>query len=82
MTVNTSSNKDLSQKLDVLVEKVTRIEERLLNQPKIDDQKEKNINQKFDTHDKRISSLESNQKWVLLAILGIIINAVMQLVLH
>lgn len=82
MTVNTSSNKDLSQKLDVLVEKVTRIEERLLNQPKIDDQKEKNINQKFDTHEERIKNLESNQKWVVIAILGIVINAVMQLVLH
>ena len=77
-----TTNRNLSEKLDVVVDKVTRIEERLSNQPKIDEQKEKNINQKFETHDERIKNLEANQKWVVIAILGIVINAVMQLLLH
>lgn len=82
MTERPITNKNLNEKIDVLVEKVTRIEEKLVNQPKIDEQKEKNINQKFETHEDRIKNLESNQKWVVIAILGIVINALMQLVLH
>lgn len=77
-----TTNRNLSEKLDVVVEKVTRIEERLSSQPKIDAAKEESIDLKFNNHDRRISSLESNQKWVALAIIGIVINAVMQLILH
>lgn len=80
MTERATTNKNLGEKLEVLLEKVTRIEEKLINQPKIDEQKEKNIDQKFSSHERRISSLESNQKWVVIAILGIVINAVMQLI--
>lgn len=82
MTERQTTNKNLGEKLEVLLEKVTRIEEQLLSQPKIDKEKEKNITQKFETHEERIKNLESNQKWVVIAILGIVINAVMQLVLH
>lgn len=77
-----TTNRNLSEKLDVVVEKVTRIEERLSSHYLIDEQKEKNINQKFETHEERIKNLEANQKWVVIAILGIVINAVMQLLLH
>ena len=77
-----TTNRNLSEKLDVVVEKVTRIEERLSSYYLIDEQKEKNINQKFETHEERIKNLEANQKWVVIAILGIVINAVMQLLLN
>lgn len=77
-----TTNRNLSEKLDVVVDKVTRIEERLSSHYQIDEQKEKNINQKFETHEERIKNLEGNQKLVVIAILGIVINAVMQLLLH
>lgn len=76
-----SATKDINKKLDDLVEKVTRIDERLSRQPLIDDQKEKNIKQRFDDHDRRIVGLETNQKWVVIAILGMVINAIAQLII-
>lgn len=75
-----SATREIDKKLDDLVEKVTRIDERLSRQPLIDKAKEENVAQKFSDHERRISGLETNQKWVVLAVLGVVINAIVQLI--
>lgn len=82
MSEQPTTNKNLDEKLDTVIEKVTRMEETLKNLPKIEEQKEKNIAQKFETHEKRINNLENNQRWVIIAVLGTVANAIMQLILH
>lgn len=84
----TVSNKVL-KKLEVMQEdmtdikvKVAQISTKIENQPLLDDAKHSTLEEKIANHDKKINNLESNQKWVVIAILGIIINAVMQLILH
>jgi len=81
--------REISKKLDKIQEdmtevkvKVAKIETTLENQPELDEALHSKLEVKIDGHNKRISSLESNQKWVVVAILGIVINAVMQLILH
>lgn len=81
--------REISKKLDKIQEdmtevkvKVAKIETTLENQPELDAALHSKLEVKIDGHNKRISSLESNQKWVVVAILGIVVNAVMQLILH
>lgn len=81
-----SATREIDKKLDDLVEKVTRIDERLSRQPLIDKAKEENVaqqftnvSQHFEEHNRRITGLETNQKWVVLAVLGVVINAIVQL---
>lgn len=81
--------REISKKLDKIQEdmtevkvKVPKIETTLENQPELDEALQSKLEVKIDGHNKRISNLESNQKWVVFAILGIVINAVMQLILH
>lgn len=81
MSERVTTNRKLEEKLDILIIKVERIEERLEQEPKISEQKDKNVDHKFVTHDKRITSLETNQRWVIIAILGVVVNAVMQLII-
>ena len=61
---------------------INSIETKLQGHDKLDESKAVNIEEKFKGHDKRITSLETNQRWVVLAVLGVIVNAVMQLILH
>lgn len=82
MSEQPTTNKNLDEKLDTVIEKVTRMEETLKNMPKVEVEKDKNTAQKFDMHDKRISNLEGNQRWIIIVVLGTIANAIMQLVLH
>lgn len=81
--------REISKKLDKIQEdmtevkvKVAKIETTLQAQPELDDALHSKLEVKIDGHNKRLNSLESNQKWVVIAILGIVINAVMQLILH
>ena len=61
--------------------KIASIETKLVEQPKLDDSRHDAIEEKFDHHDRRIGNLESNQKWVVLTILAIIIGAIITNVL-
>ena len=83
-----SVSKRVLDKLDRIDENINEmklqinsIETKLENQVPLDEAKAKNIDERFKTHDKRINSLETNQRWFILAVLGMIINAIMQLVL-
>lgn len=80
MNETPTNSKEINKKLDDLVEKVTRIDERLARQPLIEEQKDKNIDQRFETHDTKIKNLEMNQRWVVVAILGVVLNAIVQLI--
>ncbi len=75
-----TNSKEINKKLDDLVEKVTRIDERLARQPLIEEQKDKNIDQRFEVHETKIKALETNQRWVVVAILGVVLNAIVQLI--
>lgn len=82
MTEKPSQNKQILSKLDELSEDVnvvktdlSSIKKQIEMQPKIDQER-------FNNHNTRITNLENNQRWVILAILGTVINAVMQIILH
>ena len=82
MSEQPTINKNLDEKIDTVIEKVTRMEETLKNMPKVEFEKDKNTLQKFEAYERRINNLENNQRWVVIAVLGTIANAVMQLILH
>jgi len=75
-----SATREIDKKLDDLVEKVTRIDERLSRQPLIDEQKEKVIEQRFEDHGRRISGLEANQRWTVLAVVTLVLTAIAQII--
>ena len=41
---------------------------------------EKNLEQRFEEHDRRLTSLEHNQRWVALAVIGAVIAAIMSFI--
>ena len=82
MSEQPTTNKNLDEKLDTVIEKVTRMEETLKNMPKVEVEKDKNTSQKFEAHERRINNLENNQRWVIIAVLGTVANAIMQIVLN
>lgn len=82
MSEQPTTNKNLDEKLDTVIEKVTRMEEQLKNLPRMEEQKEKIIIERFNNYERRINNLESNQRWVIIAVLGTVANAIMQLILR
>jgi len=88
MTERPSQTKQILDKLDNLTDDVSGIKQDIAGikkqiemQPKLDSALHQTLEEKLSNHNARIGSLESNQKWVVLAILGIVINTIMQLIL-
>ncbi len=84
-----SQNKQIITKLEKLEQDVSTIridvssmKKQAEMQPSIESGHREVIYNKINDHDKRIRSLETNQRWFVLAVLLAIINAIMQLVLH
>lgn len=78
--IGRSATREIDKKLDDVVEKVTRIDERLSRQPLIDEQKDKVLEQRFEDHGRRLSGLEANQRWTVLAVITLVLTAVAQLI--
>lgn len=62
--------------------KVVEIETKLNGIPDLDKAKHDILEQKIEHHEKRLNNVESWGKWGIVAVLGVVINAIMQLVLH
>ena len=62
--------------------KVVEIETKLNGMPALDKAKHEVLEQKLNHHEKRLNDIESWGKWGIVAVLGVVINAIMQLVLH
>lgn len=62
--------------------KVVEIETKLNGIPALDNAKHEVLEQKIQHHEKRLSNVEAWGKWGIIAVLGVVINAIMQLVLH
>ena len=62
--------------------KVVEIETKLNGIPDLDKAKHDVLEQKIEHHEKRLNNIESWGKWGIVAVLGVVINAIMQLVLH
>ncbi len=88
MTQQPSQNKQILAKLDMIVEDVGKIKteiavvkENMKMQPQIDAELHKAIDQRICNGEKRIKQLEDNQRWIIIAVFGAVINALMQLIL-
>lgn len=84
-----SVTREISGKLDKIQQdmtevkvKVAKIETTLENQPVLDEALHSKLEQKIDNHEKRLNSVEAWGKWGIIAVLGVVINAIMQLILH
>lgn len=78
------NNQRILEKLDKISDEITELKQEISAikmQPEIADARFKNLELQSAHESKRISKLEDNQRWVVLAILGVVINAVMQLVI-
>ena len=62
--------------------KVVEIETKLNGMPALDKAKHELLEQKLNNHEKRLNDIESWGKWGIVAVLGVVINAILQLVLH
>ena len=62
--------------------KVVEIETKLNGIPDLDKAKHDILEQKIEHHEKRLNNVESWGKWGIVAVLGVVINAIMQLVLN
>lgn len=62
--------------------KVVEIETKLNGIPDLDKAKHDILEQKIEHHEKRLNNVESWGKWGIVAVLGVVINSIMQLVLR
>jgi DNA repair exonuclease SbcCD ATPase subunit len=89
MTQQPSQNKQILQKLDEIVselgkvkEDIAVVKEQIKSRPEVDKAIHKAVDDRIEQTERRIKQLEDNQRWIIIAIFGAIINAIMQLVLH
>ena len=88
MTERPSQNKQILTKLDEIVNdindvkvEVSSIKKQIEMQPKIDKELHKSIDGRLNGQENRIKRLEDNQRWVVIAVIGTVLNALLQLVL-
>lgn len=89
MTERPSQNKQILTKLDEIVNdindvkvEVSSIKKQIEMQPKIDKELHKSIDGRLNGQENRIKRLEDNQRWVVIAVIGTVLNALLQLVLR
>ena len=88
MTERPSQNKQILTKLDEIVNdindvkvEVSSIKKQIEMQPKIDKELHNSIDGRLNGQENRIKRLEDNQRWVVIAVIGTVLNALLQLVL-
>ena len=89
MTERPSQNKQILTKLDEIVSdisdvkvEVSSIKKQIEMQPRIDNELHKAIDGRINGQENRIKRLEDNQRWVVIAVIGTVLNALLQLVLR
>ena len=89
MTQQPSQNKQILSKLDEIVselgkvkEDIAVVKEQIKSRPEVDKAIHKAVDDRIEQTERRIKQLEDNQRWIIIAILGTLINAMMQLVLR
>ena len=89
MTERPSQNKQILTKLDEIVSdindvkvEVSSIKKQIDMQPRIDNELHKAIDGRINGQENRIKRLEDNQRWVVIAVIGTVLNALLQLVLR
>jgi hypothetical protein len=89
MTQQPSQNKQVLAKLDEIVRDVGEVKEQISSmkkqiemQPIIDQGQHKAQDERIGQTERRVKQLEDNQRWIIIAVFGAIINAIMQLILH
>jgi hypothetical protein len=89
MTQQPSQNKQVLAKLDEIVRDVGEVKEQISSmkkqiemQPIIDQGQHKAQDERIAQTERRVKQLEDNQRWIIIAVFGAIINAIMQLILH
>ena len=73
---------EISEDLNEVKQQIASIKTKIEMQPKIDDEKHVGFESKLSRHTERIDKLETNQRWVVLAVITSVIGALLQLVLH
>ena len=88
MTQQLSQNKQILQKLDevissvnVINNKVSRMETQIEMQPRIDIESHKAIDNRFERTEERIKKLEEAQLWAMRLIIGTALSSLVALVL-
>ena len=88
MTQQPSQNKQILQKLDevimsvnVINNKVSRMETQIEMQPRIDIESHKAIDNRFERTEERIKKLEEAQLWAIRLIIGTALSSLVALVL-
>ena len=88
MTERPSQNKQILQKLDevissvnVINNKVSRMETQIEMQPRIDIESHKAIDNRFERTEERIKKLEEAQLWAMRLIIGTALSSLVALVL-
>ena len=88
MTQQPSQNKQILQKLDevissvnVINNKVSRMETQIEMQPRIDIESHKAIDNRFERTEERIKKLEEAQLWAMRLIIGTALSSLVALVL-
>ena len=89
MTQRPSQNKQILAKIDEIIvrfnevdKKLTRIESQIEYQPKVDAEQHLKQDERINQVERRVKQLEDNQRWLIIAVLGSVVNAIMQLILH
>jgi len=89
MTQQPSQNKQILAKLDEIVRDVGDVKEQISSmkkqiemQPIIDQGQHKAQDERIMQNERRIKQLEDNQRWIIIAVFGAVINAIMQLILY
>lgn len=73
---------EISEDISDVKQQISGIKKQIEMQPQIDEQKHATIESKLSRNTERIDKLESNQRWVVLAVITSVIGALLQLVLH
>lgn len=73
---------EISEDLSEVKQQISGIKKQIEMQPQIDDQKHASFESKLSRNTERIDKLETNQRWVVLAVIASVLGALLQLVLH
>lgn len=72
---------EISEDLNQVKNQISAIKMQIEMQPKIDDQKHLTFDSKLNEHSEKIKGLQANQRWVILAVLGVVIEALARMVI-
>ena len=74
--------KEMTEQVADVKKDVAVVKEQIKSRPEVDREIHKGQDDRIGQVERRIKQLEDNQRWLIVAVLGSVLNAIMQLVLH